>query len=98
MILGSIKFASSVAQWEEEEKKLLAASRNNHHGNNNNNGNGGDRNGGGGDGGRKDGDRGGFIEDRGFDGSPRAALRGDDMGHGEILVREGVNPAFVSLG
>ena len=72
MILGSIKFASSVAQWEEEERKLLAASRNNK-----------------------------------GDGSPKAEMRdagtdpmgGDAFaGQGEILVRQGDNPAFVSLG
>ncbi|KAL1306448.1 hypothetical protein AAFC00_005147 [Neodothiora populina] len=84
MILGSIKFASSVAQWEEEEKKQLAAARKQSEG---------------------------LMSDNMGDNSPKA-LRGNGSGSSninsaeksgtdeirDILVKQGDNPAFVSLG
>lgn len=100
MILGSLKFASSVAQWEEEERKMLAAAREKNSGNNS----GGGGNGSGHNSGGNGGNSGRF--DQGNN-SPRAvmdrdrdsgSLRGDELGHGEILVQQGDNPAFVSLG
>lgn len=67
MVLGSIKYASSMQQWAEEDRKRFAAlgaqSLHDGHG---------------------DGDR-----DR---------KREDSLGAGEMLVRQGDNPAFVSLG
>jgi hypothetical protein len=101
MILGSIKFASTAATWAEEEKKRLAAVN----ANSGNNGNGGNNSfsGGMGFGGNS------FGSD-----SPRnhnnnsnnefmnAGTMNDrareELGQGEILVRQGDNPAFVSLG
>lgn len=80
LILGSIKFASSVAQWEEEEKKMLHAARKKNYTSSGTN-----------------------PDDR--DNSPKASrdesggfLGRDEMGHGEIMVQHGDNPAFVSLG
>ncbi|KAH0143093.1 hypothetical protein KCU67_g13736, partial [Aureobasidium melanogenum] len=99
MILGSIKFASTAAMWQEEERKRAAAinspssssssSSNNNNNNNNNN------------------PFGGMGSN-----SPTSSLSNNDflnsgtmndrareeLGQGEILVRQGDNPAFVSLG
>ncbi|KAG9536817.1 hypothetical protein KCU71_g21387, partial [Aureobasidium melanogenum] len=93
MILGSIKFASTAAMWQEEERKRAAAinssSASSSSSNNNNN------------------PFGGMGSN-----SPTSSLSNNDflnsgtmndrareeLGQGEILVRQGDNPAFVSLG
>ncbi|KAH0142997.1 hypothetical protein KCU67_g13773, partial [Aureobasidium melanogenum] len=95
MILGSIKFASTAAMWQEEERKRAAAinspssSSSSSSSNNNNN------------------PFGGMGSN-----SPTSSLSNNDflnsgtmndrareeLGQGEILVRQGDNPAFVSLG
>lgn len=87
MILGSLKFASSVAQWEEEEKRALAAARGQQQENSPKAGRGGGHGGGHGGGGNNGGGNGGGNGMLGTD----AELR-------DILVRQGDNPSFVSLG
>ncbi|KAG9516282.1 hypothetical protein KCV07_g6891, partial [Aureobasidium melanogenum] len=93
MILGSIKFASTAAMWQEEERKRAAAinSPSSSSSSNNNNNN----------------PFGGMGSN-----SPTSSLSNNDflnsgtmndrareeLGQGEILVRQGDNPAFVSLG
>lgn len=87
MILGSIKFASTAATWQEEERKraaALAAANNNP-----TNPYAGNSTSSSSSGDHDDFMRGGgSINDRAR----------EDLGQGEILVRQGDNPAFVSLG
>jgi uncharacterized membrane protein YgcG len=103
MILGSIKFASIAATWAEEEKKRLAAVAASSGSNNNsfaNNSFGGSVFGGNSFGG-------GISSDspRNRDNNNEFMSAGtmndrarEELGQGEILVRQGDNPAFVSLG
>ncbi|KAK6004193.1 hypothetical protein QM012_009043 [Aureobasidium pullulans] len=91
MILGSIKFASTAATWQEEERKRTAAiassSNNNPFGGmmmgaNSNSPTNGN---------------GSSNEFMNSAGSMNDRAR-EELGQGEILVRQGDNPAFVSLG
>ncbi|KAI5273177.1 hypothetical protein E4T47_03671 [Aureobasidium subglaciale] len=91
MILASIKFASTAAMWAEEEKKraaVVAASNNNNSPFGGNNNPFGGNNGNNGGAGNNDFLNNGTMNDRAR----------EELGQGEILVRQGDNPAFVSLG
>ena len=85
MILASIKFASTAAMWAEDEKKRAAAiaAMNNNQPTNNNNHPGSNGSSGGND----------FLNS-----GPMNDRAREELGQGEILVRQGDNPAFVSLG
>jgi hypothetical protein len=85
MILASIKFASTAAMWAEDEKKRAAAiaAMNNNQPTNNNNHPGSNGSSGGND----------FLNSGTMNDRAR-----EELGQGEILVRQGDNPAFVSLG
>lgn len=99
LILGSIKFSSSVAQWEEEERKMLHAARNKKSNNYADRGSdaGGDWDGSPRAGGRGGSANGGNGAGNGGGSDPNMSGR-DELGQGEILVQQGDNPAFVSLG
>lgn len=93
MILGSLKFASSVAQWQEDEKKQLAAARKKHQDkgidlDRDNSPKASKRSG------NNDGNSNGSGNGGGV--GPGALL--SEIGQGEIFVQQGDNPAFVSLG
>lgn len=87
MILGSIKFASTAATWQEEERKranaIAASSSSNPFG-----GMMGSNSPTNGNGSNNDFLNAGTMNDRAR----------EELGQGEILVRQGDNPAFVSLG
>lgn len=87
MILGSIKFASTAATWQEEERKranaIAASSSSNPFG-----GMMGGNSPTSGSGSNNDFLNAGTMNDRAR----------EELGQGEILVRQGDNPAFVSLG
>ncbi|KAI4719174.1 hypothetical protein E4T48_04626 [Aureobasidium sp. EXF-10727] len=89
MILGSIKFASTAATWAEDERKraqALATSNANNNGTNN--------------------PFGGMMSSNSPSANQDSFLNAgtmndrarEELGQGEILVRQGDNPAFVSLG
>jgi hypothetical protein len=90
MILSSIKFASTAAMWAEEERKRAAvlATTNNHNIGNHNNNSGSSYGGSSGGGHNSEFVSSGSMNDRAR----------EELGQGEIMVRQGDNPAFVSLG
>jgi hypothetical protein len=109
MILGSIKFASIAATWAEEEKKRLAAvaASGNSFANNsfggsvfggNSFGGGGGGGGGGGMGNSSDSPRNNNSGNEFMNSGTMNDRAREELGQGEILVRQGDNPAFVSLG
>jgi hypothetical protein len=103
MILGSIKFASIAATWAEEEKKRLAAVAASSGSNGNsfaNNSFGGSVFGGNSFGGgiNSDSPRNGSSGNEFMNAGTMNDRAREELGQGEILVRQGDNPAFVSLG
>jgi hypothetical protein len=107
MILGSIKFASIAATWAEEEKKRLAAvaASGNSFANNSFGGSvfggnsfGGGGGGGGGMGNNSDSPRNNSGGNEFMNSGTMNDRAREELGQGEILVRQGDNPAFVSLG
>ena len=103
MVISSLKYTSTMIQWQEEEKKRLAAMNNNNNNNNNNgrNGGNGNYNGGNFNGGNFGGEHGGGQGGKGGNGGQggEGMRTEDNMGAGELLAMEkGDNPAFVSLG
>ncbi|KAG9536180.1 hypothetical protein KCU71_g21718, partial [Aureobasidium melanogenum] len=88
MILGSIKFASTAATWQEEERKRAAAINASSSSSNNNP-----------FGGMGSNSPTSNISNNDFLNSGTMNDRArEELGQGEILVRQGDNPAFVSLG
>jgi len=84
MVIASLKYASTMMQWQEEERKRFAAM-------------GGQQGNQGGNGGMQMQRDGGHAMSA--QPSPEQRQREENLGAGEMLVMEkGDNPAFVSLG
>jgi len=101
MILGSIKFASTAATWAEEEKKRIAAVNAASANNNNSFGGtafGGMAFGGGGAMMSNESPRNNNSNNEFMNAGTMNDRAREELGQGEILVRQGDNPAFVSLG